>query len=998
MVFGTIVAVRCGAVRCDSARRATRCHRTADPELQHRAAQTGKKVRSTPSVDTAMLGGGVHRMRVVTGGSEKLIVICELEMVVKMVSIAKCPSPAHMELPKSSARNSVQAPGGVSKDFSRACSPTNDSDSSSSPRGHLHGQTSAGLPSSALAGTPPAGQSRRSAVRKSKTHDCVVGMGGRDGHRGSRTRLVSSASFSGLDARHSTLLGDNRSVSTGSREIIDYRNLTPQAPFVPSIAKSLPKKRISLRKPRKAIKDLLGMKRHKQEKATSPQPVVLARRGNLMSPRELYLSSSSLVPDCSDALSDISVELCSSICEDVASLKSFGSHTGCGEIFADEEHHLPVLIPAEPRQRPDSDEKDICESRKASPVLSSFQGGVEQMASPAHAEILDLLGLWGSLNRAVVSQQSSRAESKAKKKTNASTPTPTEALSQQLAASPERIFKPPKQGTAYPDKATPKSDKQEIYSASDEGYYDYISPALEDSSRGSLTPCLSGRFPRDSYSGDALYELFYDPNESGMSPIADDNVNLSDSICGQASDLPLSMYSFHVGAEEKLTPPLTLDFVNQELVQSSWKGKECLLKLCDTEISLAMGIMNWLKQKTLRTSSGGSVCGKADGEKRCNHRAGEVLVTECQDAPGNQPVVEPCDPESPASKERIAAQHDASSPTASVPSKTIKEELNLSSPECLSHVESQIKTPTSGFCFRIFNKDSPLTPNRELKSPMRRSPGSTASTVFLLAINRESLCESCKKLLKRGSKELYLCTSCVSFVEYIKTSDMLSPSGFSKTGSAGTPRSLPRAFLESPISPCRMKNDVSLLHLLEQCISQMSSVSINGSNYIGGQEKKSPLTPLAGSLWGNFERSADLEESKEQHHKYLRSRHKVSSSKNTKKGRNRSAASLNPRQGEDLHAPGHLGLVATSGSDDLILDTYRSPCSDPPRPTYLSLSNSAYSKFAGEQSQADLCSRTTGQPPKRPRRHRRSTVNRDVPCGSVLPDEKRADCKQRMKE
>ncbi|XP_018608689.2 uncharacterized protein amer3 [Scleropages formosus] len=907
-----------------------------------------------------------------------------------------------MDLPTSSSRSSVQVPGDASKYDSGTCSPTSYSDSGG-PRGDPRVQTPVSTPSPVLTVSPSMGWLRHGAVRKSKTHDCVVGMGTRAGHRGSGTRLVSSTSFSELHSSQDGLLRENHSTSGGSREIIDYRNLTPQLPFVPSIAKSVPKKKISVRKPRKAIKELLGKRTHKQEKAASPQAVVLARGGHLLLPQELPLLSPSAALENSDALSDSSFELCTSICEDVASLKSFGSHTGCGEIFADEEHPNSMLIPMEPIQRKDS-EKDSTESRKASPVVGCFQGGVEQMASPAHSEILDLLGLWGSLNRTVLLKPSTRTEAKMEKNTKVSTPTPAEPPGQQCIASPEKTLKPVEHKTADPEEATPKSDKQEIISTSDEGYYDYISPALEESGKGSLTPCLSNRFPRDSYSGDALYELFYDPNECGMSPIIDEDVKLSESLRGLASDLPLSMYSFHDGAEENLAPPLALDFISQELLQSSWKGKECLLKLCDTEISLAMGIVNWLKQKTQSTDSAGSVCGNEHGEKRCTPHLGELLSTEDLDMADRQPTMEHSDPENFASKNRVVSLHDDIIAT-NVQSKSIKEETILPSPECVSHMESQIKTPTNGFWFRIFNKDSPLTPNRELKSPLLRSPGSTTSTVFLLAINRESLCESCKKLLKQGSKELYLCTSCVSFIEYIKTSDILSPSDFPRIGSVGTPRSLPRGFLESPVSPCRMESDASLMHLLEQCISQMSSVSLNGSNSVGGQDKDSPITPLAESLWDNLKRNVNLEKGKEQHHKYLKSKHKVKSSKTTKResshGTNRQdegTASLPPRESENLGTSDDLDLVTASSLDELIPEMYDSSCSDLPRPTYLPLSNLAYSEFASKLSEMDSWGRAKGQPRKRTRRHKKTAVNRDGPCGYVMPDEKKVECKRRMKK
>ncbi|MBN3320529.1 AMER3 protein, partial [Atractosteus spatula] len=428
------------------------------------------------------------------------------------------------------------------------------------------------------------------SVKKSKTHDCVAGVGlqgtqeagGTEGgltpSAQGRGRLVSSVSFSGfgISAEGSRELQENRSTSSGGRQIIDYRNFVPQVPFVPSIAKSIPKKRISLRKPRKAFRDLFGMKRNKHEKASSPGALPHessrtevnskgSRRHQKHKECSSGCSASQEYPN-SDPPSDSSNEYCSNLCEDVASLKSFDSQTGCGEIFADDEQNVPLEI--EQRRDPD---KDICEPRKPSPVGGSFQGGIEQLASPAQTEVMDFLGQWGSMGNAFLLHQNRRIEGR---KLNPAKTTPTKSASEKPnVSSPASLPTPSEQEQVdmNADMATPKSDNQESISMSDEGYYDSLSPGQEDNSKGSLTPCSSTRFPRDSYSGDALYELFYDPNESGMTPIFDDNMSVTESILGLSSELPLSMHSFHVGAEENLAPPLALDIISQELLQSNWK-------------------------------------------------------------------------------------------------------------------------------------------------------------------------------------------------------------------------------------------------------------------------------------------------------------------------------------------------------------------------------------------------------------------------------------------
>ncbi|KAJ8409536.1 hypothetical protein AAFF_G00229370 [Aldrovandia affinis] len=910
------------------------------------------------------------------------------------------------------------------------------------------------VPSPAFTDTLSVDWVHSGSVPKSKTHDCLAGMGwypvGAVGSvspdsRGQtptvrrRGRLVSSVSFSGFavsPTSRARLLRENRGASAGrNRDIIDYHNLTPQVPFVPSFAKSVPKKRISLRRPRRAIKDLLGKNRPKHEKLTSPrtptpatagaEQVVGHNGGRKQSRHRECPCVGHLNPhEHNDPLSDSSSDYCRNAYEDVTSLKSFGSQTGCGEIFADGELHPP--LEAAQGQVPD---RDVCEPHKASPTVGCFQGGVEQMASPAHSEVLDLFGMWDSLGRAILLRQSPVTEGKSP---NAppSIGTPTKLAGEPQAATPHAPARTPELRT---DTVTQKSDNQETISTSDEGYYDYISPGQEDTSRDALTPCLSAHFPRDSYSGDALYELFYDPGEMGMTPVFHDEMGLSESVLGLSGDLPLSMYSFHVGAEENLAPPppLALDLVGQELLQSSWRGKDCLLKLCDTEISLTMGIVNWLKQRAERASPPEPESSGADTRRGATSacRNSGMLSPEVQEVLKSQSPVTDCsnaavtDP-----NENTACQPDVSPAPADVPPTPGDEGLASPSPNSDGHVKSRISTPTSGFCFRIFNKDSPLTPDRDLASPTLRSPCSGTSTVFLLAINKDSLCRPCKSSLKQGSKELYLCTSCLSLIEHIRTSDLSHYTGSCRAASPGTPCSLPRGFLDSPISPCMARSDTDILRILEQCVGQVSSLNIGSSHGNSYPEKGTSFPRLGRKRSDGGLKDVRAEEGKGQRQTYLKSKHKRKGSRSggtEKSGREKRGSEGGSLSHFGVGGPvspsvleaGSLGLVTTNSSDELVLETYRSPCSDvsapgsasnpnsakTSRPRSLPLSSSAFSEFASSQRSATALpkegtSTTRGQPRDRARRQKKSGMNRDGPCAYVMPEEKKVERRRRMKK
>ncbi|XP_077008019.1 APC membrane recruitment protein 3 [Tamandua tetradactyla] len=436
-------------------------------------------------------------------------------------------------------------------------------------------------------------------VWKNKIQDCVPGP--------SRVALatgplVSSASFPGTPSGRTSPSG------CGSRRMIDYRHLAPQMPFVPAVAKSLPRKRISLKRPKKCFRNLFHTRRNKTENAAS-----LAARGQCLSPpggaseaagqlgQAFFplgevpgLDGSSQDLSDSELPSDATFDLCRALCEDVASLKSFDSLTGCGEIFADESS-VPSLELGLGTQSPTREAPALENGVPRGP----FQGGVEQLASPAQNEAADFAKFWDSVNRSVRQQQQRALLGPwlaGSQGSGTDLPRPDAARLPELPLCP---CGDPQSGSksSSVDTGTPKSEQPESVSTSDEGYYDSFSPGLEEDKKEVLSPSTpTTTFPRDSYSGDALFELFCDPSEDPTGPSLDDDLCVSDSLSGPAMGTPLSMCSFRVGAEENLAPPPGPDLLSQGFLQSSWRGKECLLKLCDTELSITMGIVNWLRR------------------------------------------------------------------------------------------------------------------------------------------------------------------------------------------------------------------------------------------------------------------------------------------------------------------------------------------------------------------------------------------------------------------
>ncbi|NXJ78655.1 AMER1 protein, partial [Trogon melanurus] len=172
-------------------------------------------------------------------------------------------------------------------------------------------------------------------------------------------------------------------------------------------------------------------------------------------------------------------DLLSLILGDAASLKSFDSLTGCGDDIAE----------------PDIAESTISVERsrdaaKRSSCLVTYQGGGEEMAVPEEAEEY-LHQIWngGGAGDGNYGAQvsSSSLETHASHEAEAH----------------------PYLGDAMDavDLLTPQSDQQESAPNSDEGYYDSTTPGPEDEAGDGLGEIKKDRLPRDSYSGDALYEF-----------------------------------------------------------------------------------------------------------------------------------------------------------------------------------------------------------------------------------------------------------------------------------------------------------------------------------------------------------------------------------------------------------------------------------------------------------------------------------------------------------
>nr|XP_061801142.1 APC membrane recruitment protein 1-like [Nerophis lumbriciformis] len=182
------------------------------------------------------------------------------------------------------------------------------------------------------------------------------------------------------------------------------------------------------------------------------------------------------------------------IYSEVASLKSFDSLTGCGDITADQEDDSITETTV-------SGERSRNGGKRASCFLT-YQGGGEEMASPEDLDEQCLQDFWGN----DASEELDCPCNQTHEDLTASMMPSHDASAQQASSM-----------NTSTDVLTPHSEHQESVPNSDEGYYDSTTPGPDEGQDRTDRLRQTNRLPRDSYSGDALYELFA-TDESLVSP------------------------------------------------------------------------------------------------------------------------------------------------------------------------------------------------------------------------------------------------------------------------------------------------------------------------------------------------------------------------------------------------------------------------------------------------------------------------------------------------
>ncbi|XP_036108469.1 APC membrane recruitment protein 2 isoform X1 [Molossus molossus] len=223
----------------------------------------------------------------------------------------------------------------------------------------------------------------------------------------------------------------------------------------------------------------------------------------------------SAVPDPSslDPPSDPSTDRICLMFSDVTSLKSFDSLTGCGDIIADQEDEAG---PSCDKHVPGPGKPVVS---KKNPSVVAYQGGGEEMASPDEVDDTYLQEFWDMLSQTEdQGQEPQEGLAKAAAALDAKVAPETSKDTRCLEAAKDVSLVKRRRLNRIPIESHPKEElkhvqkeQQEGVPNSDEGYWDSTTPGPEEDSASSGK---KAGIPRDSYSGDALYDLYTDPDGS----------------------------------------------------------------------------------------------------------------------------------------------------------------------------------------------------------------------------------------------------------------------------------------------------------------------------------------------------------------------------------------------------------------------------------------------------------------------------------------------------
>ncbi|XP_050793200.1 APC membrane recruitment protein 2 [Gopherus flavomarginatus] len=194
--------------------------------------------------------------------------------------------------------------------------------------------------------------------------------------------------------------------------------------------------------------------------------------------------------------------------------------TGCGDIIADQEDEVGSSSGSCEKSTPGASKPG---TSKKNPNMVAYQGGGEEMASPDQVDDTYLQEFWDMLSQTEEQVQETQGEEgggtkppEIKKESKCVEGAQDGSMVKRIGLSQIPIHLNHKE-----DQKNREYEQPEGIPNSDEGYWDSTTPGPEEDSSNTVQ---KESIPRDSYSGDALYDLYADTDENITGVPSDEEV------------------------------------------------------------------------------------------------------------------------------------------------------------------------------------------------------------------------------------------------------------------------------------------------------------------------------------------------------------------------------------------------------------------------------------------------------------------------------------------
>ncbi|KAF1659075.1 APC membrane recruitment protein 2, partial [Aptenodytes patagonicus] len=193
--------------------------------------------------------------------------------------------------------------------------------------------------------------------------------------------------------------------------------------------------------------------------------------------------------------------------------------TGCGDIIADHEEDVGGGSGGCEKSAPGAGKLG---ASKKHPTMLAYQGGGEEMASPDQVDDTYLQEFWDMLSQTEETQtEGGGGGGGTKKPEGLKENRGTEGAQNRVVVKRGGLHQIPIHLNHKEEQKGREKEQHEGVPNSDEGYWDSTTPGPEEDVSTSIQ---KETIPRDSYSGDALYDLYTEPDENPQAGPTDEEV------------------------------------------------------------------------------------------------------------------------------------------------------------------------------------------------------------------------------------------------------------------------------------------------------------------------------------------------------------------------------------------------------------------------------------------------------------------------------------------